>query len=108
MFFRSRVYRGCRGPAATALVQDVGRPGRGRRQDCFRTGRQAGTRDRFSGCDRLIGLKKQRVPGMMKSSHSKRMNVDRAMPRRLGARVASVRFREEDQDDGEHPGDPTQ
>src|SRR5208283_1423791 len=36
-----------------------------RPQPRFRTGRQAGTRDRFPGCDRLIGLKKQQVPGMI-------------------------------------------
>src|SRR5271157_1109543 len=44
------------------------------RQARFRTDRQAGTRDRSPGCDRLIGLKKQEVPGMIKSSHSKRID----------------------------------
>src|SRR5208337_5594986 len=56
---------------ATARRQ-VWRPASSGPQPRFRTGRQAGTRDRFPGCDRLIGLKKQQVPGMIKSSHAKR------------------------------------
>ena len=52
--------------------RDDGRPAWSGPQPRFRTGRQAGTRDRFPGCDRLIGLNKQQVPGMIKSSHAKR------------------------------------
>src|SRR5271157_4672827 len=40
---------------------DAGRPALNGRRARFRTVRQAGTRDRFPGCDRPIGLKKQEV-----------------------------------------------